>query len=52
MPSATTVWASGKPITGVLIYNVPFGATAGYKSFAPTQMPDSTTLTNLAAPPM
>ena len=51
IPSATTKWASGKPITGVLIYDVPVGAAVGFKQFSPTQMPDSTTLTNLVAPP-
>ena len=52
VPAQGTTWASGKPITGVLIYTVPFGASAGYRQFSPTQMPDSTTLTGLVAPPM
>ncbi len=51
VPSATTKWPATKPITGILIYNVPFGGTVGYKQFSPTQMPDSSTLTNLVAPP-
>lgn len=51
VPAANTVWASGKPITGILNYDVAVGASAGFKIFSPTQMPDSTTLTNLAAPP-
>jgi hypothetical protein len=52
VPAQGTTWASGKPITGVLIYDVPFGSTVGYRQFSPTQMPDSTTLTGLVAPPM
>ena len=51
VPAETTTWASGKPITGILIYSVPFGATVGFRQFSPTQMPDAMTLTNLAAPP-
>jgi hypothetical protein len=47
-----TTWASGKPITGILGYDVPFGGTVGYKYFSPTQMPDNTTLTGLIAPVM
>jgi hypothetical protein len=36
VPTTATKWMSGMPMTGILIHDVPFGATAGYQYFAPT----------------